>query len=183
MWNLPSLGLNLCLLHWQVDSLPQSHQTVVAPRKPPVPPRKPLGGALDDLLTLILRAYSQKFRKQKLLVNKIKISFPSSFLLQQKPLCNILPLWNFWPCVIYQFHVPTFLNLFIPSLPSARLSGMSTPALSIGYHCLQASRSHPRVCLIPWGPCQDVKSAILRKCLPSQLLLSCLGALIYQPLG
>ena len=57
------LGLNLCLLHWQVDSLPQSHQTVVAPRKPPVPPRKPLGGALDDLLTLILRAYPQKFRK------------------------------------------------------------------------------------------------------------------------
>ena len=25
-WDLPGPGLNLCLLHWQVDSLPLSHQ-------------------------------------------------------------------------------------------------------------------------------------------------------------
>ena len=26
MWNLPTWGSNPCLLHWQADSLPQSHQ-------------------------------------------------------------------------------------------------------------------------------------------------------------
>lgn len=57
-------------------------------------------------------------------------------------------------------------------------SGVSTSALSIGYHFLQASRSHPRVCLFSQGPGHGVTSVILRKC--SQIG-SCSASLLQTP--